>query len=155
MIHALSYSRTAQLNEFGYAAVEDSGTTVATVLLKGDLLLVAGLGDSRVVMGMEEEGVLAAQALTLDQSPTVAAEKRRIEAAGGEVRGEGVGRVYAAGQQFPGLAVSRAFGDADGKKIGVTVDPQFIGWKIREDNDWYSTLLFSPTQSQFWPRFFR
>jgi hypothetical protein len=50
-----------------------------------------------------------------------------------QVRGEGIGRVYAAGEEFPGLAVSRAFGDADGKKIGVTVDPQFIGWKIRPE----------------------
>ncbi len=50
-----------------------------------------------------------------------------------QVRGEGIGRVYAAGEEFPGLAVSRAFGDADGKKIGVTVDPQFIGWKIRRE----------------------
>jgi hypothetical protein len=41
--------------------VEDSGTTVATVMVKGDLLLVAGLGDSRVVMGLEEEGNLGAQ----------------------------------------------------------------------------------------------
>lgn len=53
-----------------------------------------------------------------------------------QVRGGGTGRVYAAGQQFPGLAVSRAFGDADGKKYGVTVDPQFIGWKFRPENDW-------------------
>mmetsp|Transcript_4412 Transcript_4412/g.11053 ORF Transcript_4412/g.11053 Transcript_4412/m.11053 type:complete len:410 (+) Transcript_4412:35-1264(+) len=128
----------AKLTEdFGYEFVEDSGTTVATVLIKGDLMLVAGLGDSRVVMGLEEEGSLGAQALTLDQSPNVAAERKRIEAAGGEVRGEGpVGRVYAAGQKFPGLAISRAFGDADGKKIGVTCDPQFIGWKIRQDCDW-------------------
>ena len=65
--------------------MEDSGTTVATVLVKGDLMLVAGLGDSRVVMGMTEEGVLAAQALTLDQSPVVPGERKRIEAAGGEV----------------------------------------------------------------------
>lgn len=55
-----------------------------------------------------------------------------------QVRGEGVGRVYASGQQFPGLAVSRAFGDADGKKIGVTVDPQFIGWKIRPEVSAYT-----------------
>ncbi len=41
--------------------MEDSGTTVATVMVKGDLLLVAGLGDSRVVMGLEEEGNLGAQ----------------------------------------------------------------------------------------------
>jgi len=126
----------ALLQEFGYAAVEDSGTTMAAVMNKGDLLLIAGLGDSRVVLGLEEEGVLGAQAVTLDQSPSVAAERKRIEAAGGEVRGQGVGRVYAAGQKFPGLAVSRAFGDADGKKYGVTVDPQFIGWKIRPECDW-------------------
>ena len=35
-----------------YKVIEDSGTTVATVLLKGDLFLAAGLGDSRVVLGL-------------------------------------------------------------------------------------------------------
>lgn len=50
-----------QVEELGYDFVEDSGTTVATVMIKGDLLLVAGLGDSRVVLGLEEEGALAAQ----------------------------------------------------------------------------------------------
>jgi serine/threonine protein phosphatase PrpC len=35
-----------------YKVIEDSGTTVATVLLKGDLFLAAGLGDSRVVLGV-------------------------------------------------------------------------------------------------------
>jgi len=46
--------------------------------VKGDLLLVAGLGDSRVVLGVvNDDGSLAAQAVTRDQSPVVPAEKSR------------------------------------------------------------------------------
>jgi len=117
----------------GYDTVEDSGTTAALVLTKGSRLLVGGLGDSRVVLGVDNgDGSLGAQAVTLDQSPIVPAEEQRIVASGGEVRDEGTsGRIYAAGQPWPGLAVSRAFGDADAKQYGVTVDPQFIGWNRR------------------------
>jgi len=63
-----------------YKIIEDSGSTVATALLKGDLLLVAGLGDSLVVLGVvNEDGTLAAQPVTRDQSPVVPAEKTRID----------------------------------------------------------------------------
>lgn len=134
----------ALVEAIGYRVAEDSGSTVATAVLKGDLLLVAGLGDSRVVLGTNNgDGTLGAQPVTLDQSPVVAAEKARIEASGGEVRNEGPGgRVYAKGQEYPGLAVSRAFGDADAKQYGVTSDPQFIGWKIRPGQD-FALILAS------------
>ncbi|EKX47218.1 hypothetical protein GUITHDRAFT_152194 [Guillardia theta CCMP2712] len=128
--------------ELGYPVIEDSGTTCALALVKDDLLLVGGLGDSRVVLGVDTgDGSLGAQPVTLDQSPKVPAETARIEKAGGEVRGEGVGgRVYAKGQEFPGLAVARAFGDGDAKQYGVTVDPQFIGWKLRSGQDFVLIL---------------
>jgi len=134
----------ALVDGVGYQTAEDSGSTLATALLKGDLLLVAGLGDSRVVLGVNNgDGTLGAQPVTLDQSPVVATEKARIEAAGGEVRSEGPGgRVYARGEEYPGLAVSRAFGDADAKQYGVTSDPQFIGWKIRPGQD-FALILAS------------
>lgn len=112
----------AQLEtDLTYKVIEDSGTTVATALLKGDLLLVAGLGDSRVVLGqVNPDGSLASQPLTRDQSPVVAAEQKRIDASGGEVRDEGPGgRVYAKGKSYPGLAVARALGDGDGKNYGL------------------------------------
>jgi len=135
----------AQLEtDLTYKVIEDSGTTVATALLKGDLLLVAGLGDSRVVLGqVNPDGSLASQPLTRDQSPVVAAEQKRIDASGGEVRDEGPGgRVYAKGKSYPGLAVARALGDGDGKNYGVTADPQFIGWKIRQGQD-FALILAS------------
>jgi len=127
-----------------YKTIEDSGTTVATVLVKGDLLLAAGLGDSRVVLGVQNpDGTLAAQPVTRDQAPVVPAEVARIEANGGEVRQEGPGgRVYAKGKSYPGLAVARALGDGDAKNYGVTADPQFIGWKVRAGMD-FALILAS------------
>lgn len=130
--------------DLSYKTIEDSGTTVATALLKGDLLLVAGLGDSRVVLAVANpNGELAAQPVTRDQSPIVPAEMARIDKKGGEVRQEGPGgRVYAKGKSYPGLAVARALGDGDGKNYGVTADPQFIGWKLRPGQD-FALILAS------------
>lgn len=135
----------AQLEtDLSYKVIEDSGTTVATALLKGDLLLVAGLGDSRVVLGFQNpDGTIGSQALTRDQSPIVPAEQKRIEASGGEVKNDAPGgRVYAKGKSYPGLAVARALGDGDGKLYGVTADPQFIGWKLRPGVD-FALILAS------------
>eukprot|EP00960_Hanusia_phi_P017016 500509-Hanusia_phi.AAC.1 len=99
--------------EVGYNVIEDSGTTCALALLKDDLLLspkvpagaLTSLGISFICLP------LLTASLRLPSSPDhdcSTAESARIEKAGGEVRGEGAGgRVYAKGQQFPGLAVAR------------------------------------------------
>lgn len=50
--------------------------------------------------------------------------------------------MYAVGKSYPGLAVARALGDGDAKNYGVTADPQFIGWKIRQGLD-FALILAS------------
>lgn len=73
-----------------------------------------------------------AVALSDDHKPDRADEKLRITSLGGRVQQKmsrsgqpsGPTRVWLADRDFPGLAMTRAFGDAPTKNIGVTSDPQ-------------------------------
>lgn len=52
------------------------------------------------------------------------AEETRIHACGGEIRTvSGVTRIFAPGQNHPGLAMSRAFGDLEAQDLGVSAEP--------------------------------
>ena len=86
--------------EFCSAENEDaeSGSTAATLLVLGDRLFCANVGDSRVVLS-RSRGVIP---LSDDQKPSRPDEQARIKSAGGFVMG---------GRVLGDLAVSRAFGD--------------------------------------------
>ncbi|GFH06725.1 PPM-type phosphatase domain-containing protein, partial [Haematococcus lacustris] len=80
-----------------------SGTTSTVALLRGNQLIVAGVGDSK---GMFVRGGRA-MAMTVDHRPDAPEEEARIRGAGGFVHR---GRVNAC------LNVSRALGDAQFKQ---------------------------------------
>lgn len=108
-----------------------SGTTGTVVLHRDDNLYVAHVGDSRSILAVKDEscmveGDLTANDLTKDHKPTDVAERKRIEASGGEVRrleGDIPHRVFVKGRMYPGLAMSRALGDTLGAAVGVVCDP--------------------------------
>ncbi|CAI8601577.1 unnamed protein product [Vicia faba] len=79
----------------------DAGSTASTAVLLGDRILVANVGDSRVVASRAGLAV----PLSIDHKPDRSDERRRIEQAGGFVLWAGTWRVGGV------LAVSRAFGD--------------------------------------------
>ncbi|XP_038724863.1 probable protein phosphatase 2C 11 [Tripterygium wilfordii] len=79
----------------------NAGSTASTALLVGDRLLVANVGDSRVVACRAGSAV----PLSIDHKPDRLDERQRIEEAGGFVIWAGTWRVGGV------LAVSRAFGD--------------------------------------------
>ncbi|VDD90468.1 unnamed protein product [Enterobius vermicularis] len=64
---------------------EDSGTTACLVLLFKDKVVVGNAGDSRAVLCRKGKAI----DLSVDHKPEDASEKRRIEAAGGEISGDG------------------------------------------------------------------
>ena len=102
--------------------VSESGSTALAVLLKGNKMWTANLGDCRCVVGSEEMEVILA---TEDHKPQQPKEKARIESAGGEVRFDEVThRIYIKGTDDPGLAVARAFGDLGLKDYGVVAIPE-------------------------------
>ncbi|XP_042483423.1 probable protein phosphatase 2C 11 [Macadamia integrifolia] len=80
---------------------KDAGSTASTAVLLGDRLLVANVGDSRVVACRSGSAI----PLSIDHKPDRSDERQRIEQAGGFIIWAGTWRVGGI------LAVSRAFGD--------------------------------------------
>ncbi|XP_024973144.1 probable protein phosphatase 2C 11 [Cynara cardunculus var. scolymus] len=79
----------------------DAGSTASTAVMLGDRLLVANVGDSRVVACRAGSAI----PLSIDHKPDRTDERERIEQAGGFIIWAGTWRVGGV------LAVSRAFGD--------------------------------------------
>ncbi|KAJ7524289.1 hypothetical protein O6H91_18G085600 [Diphasiastrum complanatum] len=100
----------------------DAGSTASTAVLVGDRLIVANLGDSRVVLCKGGQAV----PLSTDHKPNRLDERQRIEEAGGVVLWAGTWRVGGI------LAVSRAFGDRSLKKY-ISADPEIQEEVIKED----------------------
>ncbi|XP_019107845.2 probable protein phosphatase 2C 59 isoform X1 [Beta vulgaris subsp. vulgaris] len=97
----------------------DAGSTASTAILVGDRLLVANVGDSRVVICRGGEAI----AVSRDHKPDQSDERQRIEDAGGFVMWAGTWRVGGV------LAVSRAFGDKLLKQY-VVADPEIKEEKV-------------------------
>jgi len=113
--------------------VQASGST-SVVCLKnpeGTKMWVAWAGDSRLVLGHKAEKGLKFE--SSDHKPEVPEEKERIEKAGGEVRqfryedDWTINRIFVRGQDYPGLCMSRSFGDECVKAFGVTCIPTVAG----------------------------
>lgn len=83
---------------------DKSGSTAVCVLISPTHFYIANCGDSRAVLCRNNEPAVC----TMDHKPTVAAEKKRIQDAGGSVM---IHRVNGS------LAVSRALGDFEYKSV--------------------------------------
>ncbi|XP_056139190.1 protein phosphatase 1D-like [Lampris incognitus] len=107
-----------------------SGTTASVVVIRGDRMYVAHVGDSAVVLGVQDDlsdNVIRAVEVTQDHKPELPKERERIEGLGGSViKKSGVNRVVwkrprlshngpvrrsTVIDQIPFLAVARALGD--------------------------------------------
>lgn len=121
-----------------------SGTTATLVMHRDGNLHIAHVGDSRAVVARTRGGVLKYEDLTNDHKPTCEGERRRIQAAGGQVRrleGDIPHRVFLAGKMYPGLAMTRSIGDTVGIAAGVTSMPEVRSVKV--ENDWRFILICS------------
>lgn len=110
--------------------VQASGSTCVLFMNKGDVYYTANVGDSRVVIGYEDDKEVVFE--TLDHKPGLAAEKARIVANGGEIKtlrydDFTVDRIFVAGGDYPGLCMSRSFGDECVKQHGVISEPEVSG----------------------------
>ncbi|KAM9733277.1 protein phosphatase 1D-like [Menidia menidia] len=107
-----------------------SGTTASVVVLRGNRMYVAHVGDSAVVLGVQDDPAvpyIRAVEVTQDHKPELPRERERIEGLGGSViKKSGVNRVVwkrprlshngpvrrsTVIDQIPFLAVARALGD--------------------------------------------
>lgn len=117
--------------------VQASGSTCAVAVWKDDTVWTANVGDSRCVIGSEVTKTLMHQ--TRDHKPTLPDEKERIEEAGSEVRsrtypdGWTAHRIFLKGKDFPGLCMSRSFGDDAMKAHGIVADPEIEEVKVDFD----------------------
>lgn len=126
-----------------------SGTTSITIVIRGDTLLVANVGDSRAIIASEMEEGLVYSPLSDDQTPFRKDERERVKlkgarvltleqiegnepihenwgAEGGDVIDE-VGdppRVWDESLERPGCAFTRSLGDSVAEAVGVCAEPE-------------------------------
>ncbi|KAI3850794.1 hypothetical protein MKW98_030854 [Papaver atlanticum] len=106
-----------------------SGTTSVTVIKQGADIIIANLGDSRAILGTSSDnGELMAVQLTTDLKPSVLEEAERIRSRRGRVFAlqteAHIERVWLPDEDYPGLAMTRAFGDFELKDYGIIAIPQ-------------------------------
>ena len=124
-----------------------AGSTGVTVLFDNEKYYCGNVGDSRIVLGRynKELNKIESISLSIDQKPDNEKEKNRIINNGGRVEqfkdqyNNPVGpyRVWLKHQPFPGLAMSRSFGDDIATSVGVISVPEIIIKNRDINNDKY------------------
>lgn len=116
-----------------------SGSTGTLVLCRKKKLVVGHVGDSRAVLGRRlDTGEYAAIELTHDHKPNLERERARIHNKHGEVRqmpGDCDYRVFCKGKDYPGLAMSRAFGDLEAQEVGVIAEPEVREYQVQPNDE--------------------
>ena len=126
---------------------QTSGTTCVIVIQLEEKIICANAGDSRAIIIYDDSNNqnlsnTKIYPLSYDCKPDNPIERQRIIECGGSVEqaedenGIGVGpyRVWAKGEEYPGLAMSRCLGDLKAKKIGVIPYPQIIEYQINDQS---------------------
>ena len=117
-----------------------SGTTCNIVFQLNKYLICASVGDSRGILVEDKGEQNPSQIIELstDHKPDLPNERDRIYLRGGvvdritDVFGGKVGpqRVWKAGCNYPGLAMSRSLGDFKAKECGVISSPQIVEYTL-------------------------
>ena len=121
-----------------------SGCTCVLIIQVGSKIICANIGDSRAILVYSYSKNLFNTKifpLSIDSKPDLPSELIRIKKCGGEVhrninnKGHYLGpmRIFAKGKDYPGLAMSRSFGDFQCKEIGVICEPSFIEYCLDEN----------------------
>ena len=109
------------------------GTTATIALIRDNYeLVLAHVGDSRAILCRGNE----VRSLTQDHCASRADEKERIEAHGGTVTQDNIGR-HMVNQR---LSMSRSIGDLDLKQYGVTADPDVSRLSFKHGKDKFLVL---------------
>ena len=136
-----------------------SGTTCISVIVRGDTLLIANVGDSRAIIASEMDDGLIYSPLSDDQTPFRKDERERVKKMGARVltleqiegkepihenwgaeSGEGFDetgdppRVWDNSLERPGCAFTRSLGDSIAEACGVCGEPEILAWKLSSYN---------------------
>ena len=108
-----------------------SGSTIISCYFNQNKLICANVGYSRAILGRHRGGAWEAVPLSTDHKPSLEKEAERIRKMRGRVEpfkdefGDPIGplRVWVQGDNVPGLAMTRSFGDLVGASVGVSPIP--------------------------------
>lgn len=109
-----------------------SGSTCCSIIYTPKKIISINVGDSRCVVGKFDGKNWKAKNLSRDHKPSEEDEFERIIKSGGRVEsyknedGDPIGpeRVWIKDEDFPGLAMSRSFGDEIAHSAGVIAEPE-------------------------------
>lgn len=120
--------------------IEASGAAGSVLLLEEQTVHIAFIGDARVVLGSWNRRDSRMIFTSKDHKPDLPEEKARLEAAGSEVREIDPGncRIYRPGENFPGLTMSRAFGDTACN--GILREPEYHKFLMQPADQWYAIV---------------
>lgn len=120
--------------------IEASGAAGSCLVLEEQTVHIAFIGDARIMLGSWNRRDSRMIFCTKDHKPELPEEKARLEAEGSEVRevDEGSWRIYLKGSNFPGLTMSRAFGDT--ACAGISRDPEYHKFLMQPNDQWYAIV---------------
>ncbi|KAJ1427245.1 Zinc finger, RING-type [Sesbania bispinosa] len=153
-VQAYSSAFLTTNQELHISEIDDSmsGTTAITVLVIGDTLYVANVGDSRAVLAVKDGNRIIAEDLSSDQTPFRRDEYERVKLCGARVlsvdqvegikdpniqhwgdeesRGGDPPRLWVPNGMYPGTAFTRSIGDSLAETIGVVAIPEVSTVKL-------------------------
>ena len=147
------------LNNDKFFNTDLSGSTCTLIIQIGDNIICANVGDSKAVLIAEDKNIININdeidrykicKLSKDSTPYIETEKMRIQMNGGKIKQIKNGfnnklgplRIFVKNGNFPGLTITRSFGDKIGKSIGVLSKP-FINQYILNKSVRYIVIASS------------
>ena len=128
--------------------ISQSGSTSVMLFLLNKTLICSNIGDSQCFLfNCSSEDLWTFESLSKLHLASNENEQKRILEQGGEIHPyydqngifEGPDRIYAKNKVYPGLVMSRTFGDLEAKKIGIISEPEIIMKEI-DNNSKYVIL---------------
>ena len=136
-----------------------SGSTCVSLIYTPTKIITANVGDSRAFMGKFINGKWKSLDLTRDHKPSLPDENNRILSRGGRIEPMrdddysfiGPLRVWLKNEDYPGLAMSRSFGDRVAHSVGVSTEPEIREYNFEKEDKFFvisSDGLFEFISSQ-------
>ena len=138
-----------------------SGSTCVSAIYTPIKLITANVGDSRIILGKYFQNLnkWLSLDLTRDHKPSLPEEEKRILEKGGRIEPMkdedntfiGPPRVWLKEQDYPGLAMSRSFGDRLAHSVGVSEVPEIKDYFFAKEDKFFvvaSDGLFEFVSSQ-------
>ena len=120
--------------------LEASGAAGSVLIFEGPSIHIAHIGDAGCLVASWNRHDSRVLYGTQDHKPDSPGERERLEAAGSEVRQVDVEsyRIYIKGTNFPGLTMSRAFGDT--ACAGVLQEPHYHQMFVQPTDEFYAVI---------------